>query len=43
MKNDFRTSVRGIKVRGTYETLKEANTYKVLQKRDPSFQYLLDR
>jgi hypothetical protein len=37
-KNDFRTSVRGIKVRGTYETLKEANIRaKVLQKRDPSF------
>ena len=37
-KNDFKTSVRGIKVRGTYETLKEANIRaKVLQKRDPSF------
>lgn len=36
--NDFRTSVRGIKVRGVYETLKEANIRaKVLQKRDPSF------
>ena len=37
-KNDFKTSVQGIKVRGTYETLREANIRaKVLQKRDPSF------
>lgn len=36
--NDFKTSVRGVKIRGTYETLKEANIRaKVLQKRDPSF------
>ena len=37
-KNDFKTSVRGIKVRGVYETVKEANIRaKILQKRDPSF------
>ena len=33
--NDFRTTVRGIKIRGTYDTLKEAQVRaKVLQKRD---------
>lgn len=37
-KNDFRTSVRGVKIRGVYETVKEANIRaKILQKRDPSF------
>ena len=37
-KNNFKTSVRGIKVRGVYETVKEANIRaKILQKRDPSF------
>ena len=37
-KNDFRTSVRGVKVRGVYETLREAEIKaKQLQKRDRSF------
>jgi hypothetical protein len=35
---DFTTTVRGIKVRGTYDTLREAQVRaKVLQKRDPNF------
>ena len=34
----FQTSVRGVKVRGTYDTLKEAQVRaKVLQRRDPNF------
>ena len=37
-KNDFRTCMRGIKVRGTYETLPEAeNRAKQIQKTDPTF------
>jgi hypothetical protein len=37
-KNDFRTSVRGLKVRGVYDTRKEAEARaKVLQSRDPNF------
>ena len=37
-KNDGLTSVRGIKVRGTYDTLREAQVRaKVLQRRDPNF------
>jgi hypothetical protein len=36
--NDAKTSVRGIKVRGTFESLKEAQRKaKVLQTRDPTF------
>jgi hypothetical protein len=36
--NDFRTTVRGLKVRGVYDTLREAQVRsKVLQKRDPAF------
>lgn len=36
--NDFRTTVRGVKVRGTYDTLREAQVRaKILQKRDPNF------
>lgn len=36
--NDFRTSVRGVKVRGCYESLREAQVRaKVLQRKDPSF------
>ena len=36
--NNFQTSVRGIKVRGTYDTHKEAEARaKALQKRDPTF------
>ena len=36
--NDFKTSVRGVKVRGVFESLKEAQRKaKVLQTRDPSF------
>jgi len=36
--NDFRTTVRGVKVRGIYDTLREAQVRaKVLQKRDPNF------
>jgi len=36
--NEFRTSVRGLKVRGTYSTRREAEIRaKVLQKRDPKF------
>ncbi len=36
--NDFQTTVRGIKVRGTYNTIKEAQIRaKVLQRMDPSF------
>jgi len=35
---NFRTNVRGIKIRGTYDTYKEASIRsKVLQKADPSF------
>jgi hypothetical protein len=37
-KNDFRTSIRGLKVRGTYSTRREAEIRaRVLQKRDPKF------
>lgn len=36
--NDFKTSMRGIKVRGVYDTLKEAQVKaKLLQKKDPLF------
>jgi hypothetical protein len=36
--NDFRTSTRGVKIRGVYESLKEAQKRaKVLQTRDPTF------
>ncbi len=36
--NNFQTTVRGIKIRGTYNTLKEAQIRaKVLQRMDPSF------
>jgi hypothetical protein len=36
--NDFRTTIRGLKVRGVYDTLKEAQVRsKVLQRRDPAF------
>ena len=36
--NDFRTSVRGLKVRGVYESMKDAQRRaKVLQSRDPTF------
>jgi hypothetical protein len=36
--NDFKTTMRGIKIRGTYDTLKEAEIRaKVLQKRDKNF------
>ena len=36
--NEFRTTVRGLKVRGTYDTLQEAEMRaKRLQKSDPSF------
>jgi hypothetical protein len=36
--NDYKTSVRGVKVRGTFDTLKEAQRKaKVLQGRDPTF------
>jgi hypothetical protein len=36
--NDFRTTMRGIKIRGTYDTYKEAQVRaKVLQRKDPSF------
>lgn len=36
--NDYKTSVRGVKVRGTFDTLKEAQRKaKVLQTRDPTF------
>lgn len=35
-RNDFRTSVRGLKIRGTYDTLPEAQRRaKILQKTDP--------
>lgn len=35
---DFKTSIRGVKVRGTYDTLKEAQVRaKVLQRKDPNF------
>lgn len=35
---DFRTSVRGVKVRGTYDTIREANKKaSILRKRDPNF------
>lgn len=35
---DFKTSVRGVKVRGIYDTLKEARVRaKVLQRKDPKF------
>jgi hypothetical protein len=37
-KNEFRTTVRGLKVRGTYDTYAEAvGRAKTLQKLDPSF------
>lgn len=37
-KNDFRTTVRGLKVRGVYDTYNEAvNRAKTLQKLDPAF------
>ena len=36
--NDYRTSMRGLKVRGVYDTYKEANVRaQVLRKKDPSF------
>jgi flagellar biosynthesis GTPase FlhF len=36
--NDFQTSIRGLKVRGVYESKREAEVRaKVLQKRDPNF------
>ena len=36
--NDFVTSVRGLKIRGVYDTIKEAQVRaKVLQRRDPNF------
>ena len=36
--NDFKTTIRGIKVRGTYDTLREAEIRaKVLQKKDKNF------
>ena len=36
--NDFKTSVRGIKIRGTYDTIREAQIRaKVLQRRDKNF------
>jgi len=35
---DFKTNVRGVKVRGTYDSLKEAQVRaKVLQRKDPNF------
>jgi len=41
-KNDFRTTVRGIKVRGVYDTLREAQAKsKMLQRRDPNFNVFL--
>jgi len=37
-KNDFRTTIRGLKIRGTYDTHKEANLRaQVLRRKDPSF------
>ena len=37
--NDFQTSVRGIKVRGVYDTLKEARIRsEVLKRKDPNFE-----
>lgn len=37
-KNDFRTTVRGVKVRGVYDTMKEAQVRAaILQKRDKNF------
>ena len=37
-KNDFTTSVRGVKVRGTYDSLREAQVRaKILQRRDKNF------
>ena len=36
--NDYRTTMRGLKIRGTYDSLKEANIRaKVLQKKDKNF------
>ena len=36
--NDFRTSIRGLKIRGTYDTHKEATVRaQVLRRKDPSF------
>lgn len=36
--NEFRTSIRGLKVRGTYDSLKEAQVRaEVLRRRDPNF------
>jgi hypothetical protein len=38
IKNDFTTSTRGVKVRGTYDTIKEAQIRaKVLQRKDSNF------
>ena len=39
---NFKTSIRGIKVRGTYDT-RELLSGRVLQNIDPSFMYLLDK
>ena len=37
-KNDYKTSIRGLKIRGTYDTHKEASVRaQVVRKRDPSF------
>ena len=37
-KNDFKTTVRGVKIRGTYDTQREAEMRaKLLRKRDPNF------
>jgi hypothetical protein len=37
-KNDFQTTISGLKVRGTYDSLKEAQVRaKVLQRKDPNF------
>jgi hypothetical protein len=36
--NEFKTSVRAVKIRGTYDTIREANIRaKVLQRKDPNF------
>lgn len=36
--NDFHTTVRGLKIRGSYDTIKEAEARaKILRKRDPNF------
>lgn len=40
--NDFQTSVRGVKVRGVYNTMREAEIRcKVLQRQDPTFHIFL--